>query len=252
MTFNPTTVTLPTVIGTRFTDAGLFDGFVFADYNATESDMVTNPEDAVQYNTARFTTLSSTSGAITVEPDGTTTKWDWNTDTYTAGANVWTIGEQGFMEVHVATNDAANAGGTGKVHMITIIRQTGALGNTSKWIEMVTTVGSANESVGIEYPGATASTFGSIVPTDGQLDTGYWYLHEAMRDGSVRTSRVAGAAGARPAITSYSVLDQRTFFTVPQSLDVGFVVENAASDGTDDKFILSGLRVGRSLPVTIV
>ena len=252
------TVTLPTVIGTRWTDGGLIGPNVYADYNATEDGtataLVSSPGDAVQYNTARFATLKATAGVITVEHDGTTTAWDWFPNTYTSGTNVWTLGDRGFFEVHVKTADAANAGGTGVTRCDLLLRATGALGNPGKWFSVVHRAAATNEISGGYYNGSTGAYFGAAVnPTNEQMDVGYWHRFEWEADGPVRLYRVAGAAGSRPSRADYTfVAAQATGFTAGTLVDAGWTQINEASTGTDDEFILTGARCGRGdLAVTV-
>ena len=252
------TVTLPTVIGTRWTDGGLIGPNVYADYNATEDGtataLVSSPGDAVQYNTARFATLKATAGVITVEHDGTTTAWDWFPNTYTSATNVWTLGDRGFFEVHVKTADAANAGGTGVTRCDLLLRATGALGNPGKWFSVVHRAAATNEISGGYYNGSTGAYFGAAVnPTNEQMDVGYWHRFEWEADGPVRLYRVAGAAGSRPSRADYTfVAAQATGFTAGTLVDAGWTQINEASTGTDDEFILTGARCGRGdLAVTV-
>ena len=245
------TVTLPTVIGTRWTDGGLIGPNVYADYNATvdgtTTALVSSPGDAVQYNTARFATLKATTGVITVEHDGTTTAWDWSPNTYTSGTNVWTLGDRGFFEIHVRTADAANAGGTGAARCDLLLRATGALGNPGKWFSVYHKAAATNEIRAVYYNGFSGAYFGAgVTPTNGQMDVGYWHRFEWEADGQVRLYRVAGAAGSRPSMADYAFVEgSATGFTAGTLVDAGWTQINEASTGTDDEFVLTGARCGR-------
>lgn len=259
------TVTLPTVIGSRWTDTGLLDGFAFADYAATVADLVASPGDATQYNTAKFAAFSSSSGVITVRHLATPSTWDWFTGpAYTAGCNFWPMGGRGFFEAHVRTADGANMGGTGNSQISLIVRPTGALGNPRKFLQAYFQMGVGKGCGIVQYNGGGATDNGASTPTAGQADTGYWFRFEVDHDGTARVYRIAGAAGARPALHTYiPIIILLQFFKlnvtigadthVDKSLEAGLIVHTSGSTstGTNDNFIVSGLRIGRSLVTTV-
>ena len=243
------TITMPSVVGSRWTEQGLFAGLVVAEHDmATVSDLVTSPGDGAWQNegasksAAPLSNAEIASSVIVLQHDGATAD-SWWSGTYTAPFYYWdlnlTSGDGFLFQAHIALPTAA---ATSAIKMLAVDSTTAA-----NWIGPELRSGAPNHALVAVGPASTQSAL--TAPTDGELTTGFWFRITVNADNDVSFWYRKAAAGTPPTENQWTFWRENGayFATNPHTIRVGFVVDGLGGASWQ----ISGLRIGLPGLVTI-
>ena len=225
MTYNPTPVDLPQLVGTRWTEVGLIGGLVYSDHQFADiADVVTTPGDMVWANEGANKTAAPlddaefTGGAFVFQHDEVTGSDQWWSGTYNAPFYYATIVDptaQGLLvEAHLDPAVMADiTGGGARNDCGLLVAKTGADGVFTSLIGIGIISGAF-----IEHRVGTATTVANASRTDPQMETGNWVRLVILQDGSVSSYYYTAAVGTVPTESDWVFIGTSNEYFAPTDL----------------------------------
>lgn len=238
------TVTLPTVIGTRWTQDTIRAGMVVAEHALDTVDVLASEGDGTIVESGKFASLAIASATLTAQTDLTPTS-TWYSDD---ASYYWTTdpvsGARSFA-LHISCQDATVEQSIVECYGL----RDGSTSNGWHW--QVDNNGTSSVKFYTLASGSSTTklTVGSV--TDAKLEAGYWLRTTLYPSGEVRAEYVQGAIGSQPSATDWVFGWQGASQTVADDvLRFGFAFRYIGG-GAAPLWDFGFLQISNSLDVTI-
>lgn len=240
----PPAVTLPTVIGERWSETGIQGGMVLADHDLADvADLTTSPGAMTVLNGDEFAALSIGSGLLTAQP---TTDADaastWPTDNANCYATLPPAPGGALYEFHVAVLDATVGRASAECYVLDDTTTSGYHCRLDAY-----PAGADGAAVYSRVQGSgTTLRYTVAGVSDATLEAGYWWRIHVRDDMSVRIEFAAGAAAARPDADGWTFCYEGSDgqLTGDNPIRVGFGLRYITGQST---FNFGALRAGNAL-----